>query len=275
MMFDALSPLRRGPRSTLTALASVLVASALGCGGAPPPHEESAGEQRATTPSERAADDAPREEADPTPTPERAQVAPRTAVLDDWAELEPALHAVYHGVFSTRTTGAGMNELCIAPDAILYGSGPMPSSLCTPIVEIAGFTVSWPPLATSGEGVAASVRANGRELLLAAVRPDACADEDCRASFREALWPQIHCADLSRHFEQMRQQDASCARDDECLGLTAMCFDSAVRADRAEPHLLVLRTYGGVCLHPAAGACVPTRMHAACVDGRCVSQRTP
>jgi hypothetical protein len=57
------------------------------------------------------------------------------------------------------------------------------------------------------------------------------------------------------------------------VALTAMCFEVAVRADKAAPYQEVLLRHGGVCLHPAAGACPTFPVRAECREGRCTAIR--
>ncbi len=264
----------RAMRSAPSVMLAVLL---VGCGAAQATSESEASDEVATItdPSEREAPGEAQDEAtavaEDAPPPAPAPQTPVTAVLDDWAELEPTLHAVYHGTFSVRTTRAGLNELCLAPDALLFGAGPVPAQVCTPIGDTLAYSASYPPMPTSGAGVAATTLERRREIILGAVEDGSCAG-DCRATFREALWPQIHCGDLARHFERMQAEDTSCSRDEECVTLSSMCFDGAVRADRAAPHRLVLDTYG-VCLDPAAGACPRVPVRAACRSGHCQALR--
>lgn len=228
------------------------------------------------TPTERApgaesASSEPTPDSEPEPaTLSAAREPPRTAVLDSWAELEPRVHAVYHATFRVRARRDGQNELCASPDALLAGAGPLPSSeVCTAIASVLGAAGPWPPLATTGAGVAATTLEGAREVVLAAVQDEVCGG-DCRAGYEQALWEQVRCGDLARFWSSIPPVDLACSRDDECMLLTAMCFEAVVRAERSAPYRAVLEDHGA-CTHPAAGACAPSRARAVCRAGACTT----
>lgn len=192
-----------------------------------------------------------------------------TRLIDDWAELDPTLRGVYLAEVRSRTRPDGFNELCATPRELLHGAALPGRDVCTRMDAIVGQAASWPPLSTSGTALVATVTRRGAEAILGAVAADSCGG-DCRTRFREALWPQIRCGEIARFWSEIPPEDARCTRDDECVALTAMCFEAGVRADRRAPYDEVLRVHG-VCQHPAAGPCAPSRGVAACVAHACTA----
>jgi len=193
-----------------------------------------------------------------------------TRLVDDWAELEPTLRGVYLADVRLRTRSDGLNELCATPRELLHGATLPTRDVCTRMDTIVGQGASWPPVPTSGAALVATVMRGRAEVILGAVAGDSCGG-DCRTGFREALWPQIRCGELARFWSAIPIQDARCDRDDECVVLTAMCFEASVRADSRAPYDEVLREHG-VCQHPAAGPCAPSSAVASCVARVCTAR---
>ena len=108
------------------------------------------------------------------PARSKQDVRPDTRLVDDWAELAPALAGVYLAEVGVRTDAGGFNELCAAPTELLFGAALPRRRVCTRLDGIAASGLSWPPLPTSGAAVVATVRRGGQEAILGAVAVDAC-----------------------------------------------------------------------------------------------------
>jgi hypothetical protein len=198
------------------------------------------------------------------------------AIVADWEQLLAQARAIYVGTWSTETGADGFNSFCVTPVRAVHGPTlDLPGKICTPSGSVVGGPHGGYPWPSPGDmaWVVTARPGGGAETILTAAPDDCDGSQGCDEPPRDALVQNLRCGQLAALWYDLPEVDTRCDADDDCVVLTAMCFEASVRADAAPPYQEVLLRFGGVCLNPAAGACPRFPVRTECRDGRCTPVR--
>jgi hypothetical protein len=197
-------------------------------------------------------------------------------IVASWDQLLAQAHAVYVGRWKVESDRSGVNSFCVtSPVRRVHGpEGGLPERICTSVADVVGYpTAGYAFPAPDDMAWVVTAMRDDREVILTATPDPWCEDECVGAEPHDSLVQNYRCGQLERLWSTLPEEHLRCASNDDCVALTAMCFETAVNASAAPAYREVLERFGGICLSPLAGACPTFPVRAECRNEHCAALR--